>query len=69
MLEWVLAAEGPFTWFTADEAHGQAGYLRDWLTERDVFYVMATCCDQPVSTRADRTECADVLIAELPASK
>ena len=58
----------PFAWFTADEAYGQAGYLRDWLEARDVFYVVATCCDQQVRTRADRIERADVLIAELPAS-
>ncbi|WP_442943356.1 IS701 family transposase [Nocardia sp. NBC_00565] len=68
MLERALAAGVPFAWFTADEAYGQAGYLRDWLDARDVFYVVATRCDQQVCTRADRIERADVLIAELPAS-
>ena len=29
-------------WFTADEAYGQAGYLRDWLEGHGVFDVMAT---------------------------
>lgn len=67
MLERVLAAQVPFAWFTADEAYGQAGYLREWLEERDVFYVMATRCDQQVSTRADRVIRVDELIAELPA--
>ncbi|QIS23679.1 IS701 family transposase [Nocardia terpenica] len=68
MLERALAAGIPFAWFTADEAYGQAGYLRDWLEERDVFYVLATRCDQQVTTRADRGARADELIAELPAT-
>ncbi|QIS23501.1 IS701 family transposase [Nocardia terpenica] len=68
MLERALAAGIPFAWFTADEAYGQAGYLRDWLEERNVFYVLATRCDQQVTTRADRGARADELIAELPAT-
>lgn len=68
MLERVLAAGVPFRWFTADEAYGQAGYLRDWLEAHDVFYVMATRCDQQVSTRADRTARADALVAEFKTS-
>lgn len=68
MLERVLAAAVPFAWFTADEAYGQAGYLRGWLESRDVFYVMATRCDQQVTTRADRAARADELITELPAT-
>ncbi|WP_429429129.1 IS701 family transposase [Nocardia sp. GAS34] len=68
MLERVLAAEIPFAWFTADEAYGQAGYLRDWLEDHDVFYVMATRCDQQVTTRADRVARADVLVGEFAAA-
>lgn len=69
MLERALAAGLPFAWFTADEAYGRAGYLRDRLEACDVFYVVATRCDQQVCTRADRIERADGLIAELlPAS-
>lgn len=68
MLERALAAKVPFAWFTADEAYGQAGYLRDWCEHRDVFYVMATRCDHQVTTRADRTARADDLVAEFGAS-
>ncbi|WP_458793930.1 IS701 family transposase [Nocardia terpenica] len=68
MLERALAAGVPFAWFTADEAYGQARYLRVWLEDRGVHYVMATRCGDQVTTRADRTERADILIAELPAS-
>jgi SRSO17 transposase len=68
MLERALAAGIPFAWFTADEAYGQAGYLRYWLEEHDVFYVMATRCDQQVATRAERVARVDELIGELPAS-
>lgn len=64
MLERALAAKVPFAWFTADEAYGQAGYLRDWCEDHDVFYVLATRCDQQVSTRADRVARADELVAE-----
>lgn len=64
MLERALGAGVPFAWFTADEAYGQAGYLREWLESRDVAYVLATRCDYPVTTRADRTGRADELVAE-----
>lgn len=68
MLERALAAKVPFMWFTADEAYGQAGYLRDWLEDQDVFYVMATRCDHLMTTRADRTARADVLVTEFGAA-
>jgi SRSO17 transposase len=67
MLERTLAAGVPFAWFTADEAYGQAGYLRDWLEDHDVFHVMATRRDDRFTTRAERTDRADTLIAGLPA--
>jgi SRSO17 transposase len=41
MLARAIAAGVPFAWFTADEVYGQAKYLRRWLEERDVAYVMA----------------------------
>lgn len=68
MLGRVLAAGVPFSWFTADEAYGQAGYLRGWLEEHDVFHVMATRCDDRFTTRADRVGRADALVAEMSAS-
>ena len=41
MISWAIDAGVPFSWFTADEAYGQAGWLRAWLEERDVPYVLA----------------------------
>ena len=32
----------PFSGLTADEAYGQVKYLRVWLQQRDVSYVLAT---------------------------
>ncbi len=69
MLARALDAGVPFAWFTADEAYGQARYLRQWCEEHDVSYVMATRCDEAMSTRADRVERADVLVGELAASR
>jgi SRSO17 transposase len=69
MLERVLAAGVPFAWFTADEAYGQVRDLRRWLEEHDVHYVMATRRDEFITTRAERGDRADVLIAELPGAK
>lgn len=66
MLERVVAAKVPFAWFTADEAYGQAGYLRDWLEDHEVSYVMATRRDDRMATRAETSDRADVLIAGLP---
>lgn len=68
MLGRALDAGVPFAWFTADEAYGQAGYLRQWLESRDVAYVLATRCDQRVNTRADRTARVDELVAGFAAS-
>ncbi|BEK86135.1 hypothetical protein NSERKGN1266_65780 [Nocardia seriolae] len=68
MLERAVAAKVPFRWFTADEAYGQAGYLREWCEDHDVFYVLATRCDQQVATRADRIARADELVGEFTAS-
>jgi SRSO17 transposase len=40
----------PFAWFTADEAYGQANWLKAWLQEQGVFYVMAIRCNDTVTT-------------------
>jgi SRSO17 transposase len=47
MVSRAIDAGVPFAWFTADEAYGQAGWLRSWLEERDV----PTCWPSPVTTR------------------
>jgi SRSO17 transposase len=41
MIRRALEARVPFSWFTADEAYGQAKWLQAWLEDRDVSYVMA----------------------------
>src|SRR6266480_2181335 len=41
MIARALEAGVPFAWFTADEAYGQAKYLRVWLEDQDVFHVLA----------------------------
>jgi SRSO17 transposase len=66
MLARALEAGVPFAWFTADEAYGQAKYLRRWLEERDVAYVMAIRRSDtfPVSGAEQR---ADALIGALAA--
>jgi SRSO17 transposase len=66
MLQRALDAGVPFAWFTAEEVYGQAKYLRRWLEERDVAYVMAIRCSDtfPVSGAEQR---ADALIAALSA--
>jgi SRSO17 transposase len=66
MLARALDAGVPFAWFTADEVYGQAKYLRRWLEERNVAYVMAIRRTDtfPVSGREQR---ADALAAALPA--
>jgi SRSO17 transposase len=66
MLDRALGAGVPFAWFTADEVYGQAPYLREWLEERDVFYVMAVKCRDTFPAPAGPQR-ADELIAALPA--
>jgi SRSO17 transposase len=51
MLQRVLDAQVPFRWVAADEAYGQAKFLRVWLEERRVAYVLATRCDDDVPGR------------------
>jgi SRSO17 transposase len=57
----------PFSWVAADEAYGQVKYLRVWLEQRDVSYVLATRCNDDVITTDARTGRADELVAALPA--
>jgi SRSO17 transposase len=66
MLARALEAKVPFGWFTADEVYGQAPYLRDWLEDRDVSYVMAVKCRDTFPAPAGPQR-ADALIAALPA--
>ena len=67
MLQRALHAEIPFTWYTADEAFGQVKYLRVWLEEHDVSYVVATRCNDDVSAHGIGHDRVDTIIAGLPA--
>jgi SRSO17 transposase len=67
MLARAFAAGVPFAWVTADEVYGQAPYLRDWLEDQDVSYVLAIKCTDSVTTSDAGRRQADELIAGLPA--
>lgn len=67
MLQRVFDAGVPFGWVTADEAYGQVKYLRVWLEERDVAYVLATRRNDDVITTSWGSARVDQLIVELPA--
>jgi len=66
MLARAIEAGVPFAWFTADEVYGQAKYLRRWLEERDVAYVMAIRRTDTF-TIDGREQRADALTAALSA--
>ena len=66
MIARALAAGVPFAWFTADEIYGQAKYLRAWLEEQGVSYVMAIRRTDTFTTAAGQRQ-AGALIAGLPA--
>lgn len=66
MLARAFAAGVPFAWFTADEVYGQATYLRAWLHERDVSYVLAIRRSDTFTTSAGQQR-ADALTAAVPA--
>jgi SRSO17 transposase len=68
MLERAVAAGVPFRWFTADEAYGQNPGLRGWLADQDIWYVMATRCDDLVVGGRHTTTRVDALIGKLPTS-
>jgi SRSO17 transposase len=56
----------PFSWFTADEAYGDNGRLREWLEESGISYVVAVARDTVVPAGAGRTIRADRLAARVP---
>ena len=66
MISRAIEAGVPFAWFTADEAYGQAKWLRAWLEERGVSYVMAIRRSDTF-TMAEGERRADALIAAVPA--
>jgi SRSO17 transposase len=68
MLERAIESGLPFSWVTADEAYGQVKYLRVWLEQHDVCYVLATRCNEDVITVGAGTGRADKLVAALPAN-
>ncbi|MFD0207385.1 MULTISPECIES: IS701 family transposase [Saccharothrix] len=67
MIERALAAGVPFGWVTADEANGQAKYLRFWLEQHDIAHVVATRVNDTLVTTDLRQVRADDLVAGLPA--
>ena len=66
MIARTLAAGVPFAWFTADEVYGQAKYLRTWLEEQGVSYVVAIRRTDTFTAAAGEQP-AGALIAALPA--
>jgi SRSO17 transposase len=65
MLARAIEAGVPFAWFTADEAYGQAKFLRVWLEHRDVSYVMAIRRSDTFTIGGSERR-ADAMIAALP---
>jgi hypothetical protein len=66
MLSRAFAAGAPFAWITADEAYGQVKYLRAWLEDQDVAYVLATKVNDLLTTTSGAEARADELIEQLP---
>lgn len=69
MIERALDAKVPFAWLTADEAYGQVKYLRAWLEERNVSYVLATRRNDDVVTSDGRSGRADAMIDAVPSKQ
>jgi SRSO17 transposase len=67
MIGRAIAGGLPFGWFTADEAYGVNGPLREWLEENKLAYVVAVSCDHHVPAGAGQTIRADTLAAKVPA--
>jgi len=67
MITRAVAAGIPFAWFTADEAYGDNGKLREWLEETGVAYVVAVSRDHRVPAGAGRVIRADTLARKIPA--
>jgi SRSO17 transposase len=55
MVQRAVSSGLPFGWFTADEAYGDNGPLRDWLEDSKVAYVVAVACDHRVPAGAGQT--------------
>jgi SRSO17 transposase len=66
MIARAVAAGVPFSWFTADEAYGQAKWLQAWLEDQDIWYAMAIRCSDTLTTPEGERR-ADDLIAAVPA--
>jgi SRSO17 transposase len=65
MVSRALEAGLPFAWFTADEVYGQAKWLRAWLEDQGVPYVMAIRRSDTF-TMPGGEQRADALTAALP---
>ena len=65
MISRAIEAGVPFSWFTADEAYGQAKWLQAWLEERGVSYVMAIRRSDTLAMPEGERR-ADDLIAAVP---
>lgn len=66
MLGRAVAGGVPARWVTADEAYGQAKYLRVWLEQHDLGYVLATRRTDELVTTAGGHAQAGQLVAALP---
>jgi SRSO17 transposase len=69
MLQRAVEGGVPFGWFAADEAYGHAGYLRRWLQQRQIGYVLAVQSNDTVAPRTGGRARIDRLAASLPASE
>ena len=69
MLQRAIDAGVPFRWVTADEVYGQVPYLRLWLEQRQIPYVLATRCDDTAPGRDWREVVCVADLAALPAAK
>jgi len=67
MIERAIETGLPFGWFTADEAYGGNGPLRDWLETSKIPFVVAVACDHRVPAGAGRMIRADALAGKVPA--
>jgi SRSO17 transposase len=69
MLARLLDAGVPFGWVSADEAYGNAKYLRTWLEEQHIAHVLAVQRNDDVATRDWDHGRVDALVEALPARK
>jgi SRSO17 transposase len=72
MLERALDAGVPAAWVTADEVYGGSPALRQWLGGRDVPYVLAVKCTEPLEVSSPNglaRERVEQLAAAVPAEQ